>query len=56
MIIKIDGSFVNPPQASIYDDTLLEAIAALGQKLEMTVLAEEIETQGQPRTPPAPRL
>ena len=47
MIIKIDGSFVNPPQASIYDDTLLEAIAALGQKLEMTVLAEEIETQGQ---------
>jgi EAL domain-containing protein (putative c-di-GMP-specific phosphodiesterase class I) len=47
MIIKIDGSFVNPPQASIFNDTLLEAIISLGHKLKMTVYAEEIEIQGQ---------
>ena len=46
-IIKIDRSFVSPSKASIYNDTLLEAIVSLGQKLDMTVLAEGIETQGQ---------
>jgi len=40
-------SFVSPSKASIYNDTLLEAIVSLGQKLDMTVLAEGIETQGQ---------
>jgi len=46
-IIKIDRSFVSPSKASIRNDTLLEAIVSLGQKLNMTVLAEGIETQGQ---------
>ncbi|MFZ2058604.1 MAG: EAL domain-containing protein [Acidimicrobiales bacterium] len=45
MIIKIDGSFVNPPQASIFNDRLLEAVISLSHKLEMAVYAEEIETQ-----------
>ncbi len=47
MIIKIDRSFVSPLKASIYNDTLLEAIISLGHKLNMTVLAEGIETQAQ---------
>jgi diguanylate cyclase (GGDEF)-like protein/PAS domain S-box-containing protein len=46
-IIKIDRSFVSPTHESTYNDTLLEAIVSLGQKLNMTVLAEGIETQGQ---------
>ena len=46
-IIKIDRSFVSPSHESIYNDTLLEAIVSLGQKLNMTVLAEGIETQAQ---------
>ena len=46
-IIKIDQSFVSPLQESEYNDTLLEAIVSLGQKLNMTVLAEGIETPGQ---------
>ena len=47
MIIKIDRSFVSPSHESAYNDTVLEAIVSLGQKLKMTVLAEGIETQGQ---------
>ena len=47
MIIKIDRSFVSPSKASLYNDTLLEAIISLGHKLNMTVLAEGIETQAQ---------
>jgi Amt family ammonium transporter len=47
MIIKIDRSFVSPSRASIYNDTLLEAIISLGHKLDMTVLAEGIETRAQ---------
>jgi len=47
MIIKIDRSFVSPLHGSVYNDTLLEAIVSLGQKLKMTVLAEGIETQEQ---------
>jgi EAL domain-containing protein (putative c-di-GMP-specific phosphodiesterase class I) len=47
MIIKIDRSFVSPSHESAYNDTLLEAIVSLGQKLDMTVLAEGIETEGQ---------
>jgi diguanylate cyclase (GGDEF)-like protein len=46
-IIKIDQSFVSPPRASIRNDTLLETIVSLGQKLNMTVLAEGIETEPQ---------
>jgi diguanylate cyclase (GGDEF)-like protein/PAS domain S-box-containing protein len=46
-IIKIDRSFVSPPRASIQNDTLLETIVSLGQKLNMTVLAEGIETEPQ---------
>ena len=47
MIIKIDRSFVSPYHESTYNDTLLEAIVSLGQRLDMTVLAEGIETPEQ---------
>jgi EAL domain-containing protein (putative c-di-GMP-specific phosphodiesterase class I) len=46
-IIKIDRSFVSPPRENAYNDALLEAIVSLGKKMNMTVLAEGIETQGQ---------
>jgi diguanylate cyclase (GGDEF)-like protein/PAS domain S-box-containing protein len=47
MILKIDRSFVSPSHESAYNNTLLEAIVSLGQRLDMTVLAEGIETPGQ---------
>ena len=43
-IIKIDQSFIRPVHESARNDTLLEAIISLGQKLNMTMLAEGIET------------
>jgi diguanylate cyclase (GGDEF)-like protein/PAS domain S-box-containing protein len=43
-IIKIDQSFVRPNRDHVRSDTLLEAIVTLGNKLDMTVLAEGIET------------
>jgi diguanylate cyclase (GGDEF)-like protein/PAS domain S-box-containing protein len=46
-IIKIDQSFVSPLRANIQNDTLLETIVSLGQKLNMIVLAEGIETEAQ---------
>jgi diguanylate cyclase (GGDEF)-like protein/PAS domain S-box-containing protein len=46
-IIKIDQSFVNSARRSARDDTLLETIVSLGNKLNMTVLAEGIETPNQ---------
>ncbi|MGA3214853.1 MAG: EAL domain-containing protein [Acidimicrobiales bacterium] len=46
-VIKIDRSFVSPVRESPYSDKLLEAIVSLGQKLNLTVLAEGIETQAQ---------
>ena len=46
-IIKIDRSFVNPSQTSAYNDTLLETIISLGNKLNVIMLAEGIETQAQ---------
>jgi diguanylate cyclase (GGDEF)-like protein/PAS domain S-box-containing protein len=46
-IIKIDQSFVSPVSDSIRNDTLLEAIVTLGNKLNMTMLAEGIETPQQ---------
>lgn len=46
-IIKIDQSFVRPVHENSRNDTLLETIISLGQKLNMTMLAEGIETEGQ---------
>lgn len=46
-IIKIDQSFVRPKHDKRRSDTLLEAIVTLGNKLNMTVLAEGIETSAQ---------
>ena len=46
-IIKIDRTFVSPPHESARNDTLLEEIIKLGRGLNMTVLAEGIETHGQ---------
>ena len=46
-VIKIDQSFISPAFESARNDTLLEAIVSLGQNLDMSVLAEGIETQGQ---------
>lgn len=46
-IVKIDQSFVRPDEDSKREDTLLEAIISLGQNLEMTMVAEGIETRVQ---------
>jgi diguanylate cyclase (GGDEF)-like protein/PAS domain S-box-containing protein len=46
-VIKIDRSFVSPSHESIHNDTLLQTIISLGQKLNMIVLAEGIETPQQ---------
>jgi EAL domain-containing protein (putative c-di-GMP-specific phosphodiesterase class I) len=46
-IIKIDQSFVSPAVENLRNDALLEAIVTLGQKLDMTMLAEGIETWAQ---------
>ena len=46
-IIKIDQSFVSPAVQGLRDDPLLEAIVSLGQRLDMTMLAEGIETPAQ---------
>jgi Amt family ammonium transporter len=46
-IIKIDQSFVRPLDDSSRNDTLLETIISLGLKLNMTMLAEGIETEPQ---------
>ena len=46
-IIKVDRSFVNPKIELSRNHVLLEAIITLGHKLEMTMLAEGIETPAQ---------
>jgi len=46
-IIKIDRSFVSPPHQSAHNDTVLEMIISLGNKLSMTLVAEGIETRQQ---------
>jgi EAL domain-containing protein (putative c-di-GMP-specific phosphodiesterase class I) len=46
-IIKIDQSFVRPAHESQQNDSLLETIISLGDKLGMTMLAEGIETPAQ---------
>ncbi len=43
-VIKIDQYFVSSPSDSSYNDALLEAIISLGNRLDMTMLAEGIET------------
>jgi diguanylate cyclase (GGDEF)-like protein len=47
MIIKIDQSFVRPANKSVQNDRLLETIISLGHRLDMTMLAEGIETTDQ---------
>ncbi|MGA7834492.1 MAG: EAL domain-containing protein [Acidimicrobiales bacterium] len=46
-IIKIDQSFVSPSTDRSRNDVLLEAIISLGHKLDMTMLAEGVETSVQ---------
>ncbi len=46
-IIKIDQSFVSPTHVDARTRTLLETIVTLGQKLDVEVLAEGIETDEQ---------
>jgi diguanylate cyclase (GGDEF)-like protein/PAS domain S-box-containing protein len=46
-IIKVDRSFVSPKIERSRNDVLLEAIITLGHKLEMTMLAEGVETPAQ---------
>jgi diguanylate cyclase (GGDEF)-like protein/PAS domain S-box-containing protein len=46
-IIKIDQSFVSPAHEGARNDMLLETIVSLGNKLDMTMLAEGIETHAQ---------
>jgi EAL domain-containing protein (putative c-di-GMP-specific phosphodiesterase class I) len=46
-IIKIDQSFVRPAEDCPRNDTLLETIISLGQRLDMVTLAEGIETTPQ---------
>jgi Amt family ammonium transporter len=46
-ILKIDRAFVSPSDESAQNDTLLEMIVALGQRLKMIVLAEGVETDRQ---------
>jgi diguanylate cyclase (GGDEF)-like protein/PAS domain S-box-containing protein len=46
-VIKIDQSFVRPTHAGARNDALLETIVSLGGKLDITMLAEGIETPAQ---------
>ena len=46
-IIKIDQSFVSPTHDDPRTRTLLETIVTLGQKLDVEVIAEGIETDDQ---------
>lgn len=46
-IIKVDQSFVQFVSASPRDATLLEAIVTLGLNLNVTMLAEGVETSDQ---------
>jgi diguanylate cyclase (GGDEF)-like protein len=48
-VIKIDQSFISPEEDSVQSEMLLEAIISLGRKLQVTLLAEGIETQRQLR-------
>jgi EAL domain-containing protein (putative c-di-GMP-specific phosphodiesterase class I) len=46
-VLKIDRSFVAPMAGLTYDARLVRAIIALGESLEMRIVAEGIETEGQ---------
>ena len=46
-IIKIDRSFVSAAQDDVANLALLEAMVSLGRRLQLTVLAEGIETEAQ---------
>ncbi|MDE3064642.1 MAG: EAL domain-containing protein [Acidobacteriota bacterium] len=46
-IIKIDRYFVSPTHDSRHNDTLLETIVSLGERLGVTMVAEGIETSAQ---------
>jgi diguanylate cyclase (GGDEF)-like protein/PAS domain S-box-containing protein len=46
-VLKIDRSFVAPMAGLTYDARLVRAIIALGESLEMKIVAEGIETDGQ---------
>jgi diguanylate cyclase (GGDEF)-like protein/PAS domain S-box-containing protein len=46
-LIKIDQSFVRPATSSRQSDAVLELIILLGQKLNITILAEGVETYEQ---------
>ena len=46
-IIKVDQSFVQLASSSARDATLLEAIVTLGRNLNVTMLAEGVETSDQ---------
>ena len=45
--IKIDQAFARPAVDALYSDALLESIVNLGNKLDLTILAEGIETSEQ---------
>jgi EAL domain-containing protein (putative c-di-GMP-specific phosphodiesterase class I) len=45
--IKVDQSSIHSGNDDDENELLLEAIVSLGQQLDMTVLAERLETQGQ---------
>ena len=45
--LKIDQSFIRPAQDSAQNDALLETIVSLGEKMDLTMLAEGIETAAQ---------
>jgi diguanylate cyclase (GGDEF)-like protein/PAS domain S-box-containing protein len=47
MIIKIDPSFVRPSELNANSDRLLETIVTMGRNLEITMLAEGVETRSQ---------
>ena len=45
--LKIDQSFIRPARESAQNDALLETIVSLGEKMDLTMLAEGIETTEQ---------
>ena len=46
-IIKIDRYFVNPSFESVHNETLLETVISLGERLGITMVAEGVETVAQ---------
>jgi diguanylate cyclase (GGDEF)-like protein/PAS domain S-box-containing protein len=46
-IIKIDRYFVNPSFESVHNETLLETVVSLGERLGITMVAEGVETLDQ---------